>query len=150
MVMSLKKFTNLNNVPTIVPKRVKPIERTLWRILNSIGVISMLLLNMMNPDDLTKSFENETGPRLRRVAILQQQIKDLKKHVNKVNTTLSCKKELLDTKKWFAKSGTDRFRHNTTRLKFCIGFENFDTLKAALDYLNPKANSPAYWGSNSN
>ena len=40
----------------------------------------------MNPDDLTKSFETETYNN-----ILQQQIKDLKKQVNKLNTTLSCK-----------------------------------------------------------
>ena len=29
MVMSLKKFTNLNNVPKIVPRTVKPIDCTL-------------------------------------------------------------------------------------------------------------------------
>ena len=70
----------------------------------------------MNPDDLTKSFETETYNN-----ILQQQIKDLKKQVNKLNTTLSCKnKELLDTKKGLQNQnfGIDRFRHNTTHFKF--------------------------------
>ena len=44
----------------------------------------------------------------------------------------------------------DRFKHNTTPLKFYTGFESFDTFKAVLDYLNPAANSLAYWGSNIN
>ena len=44
----------------------------------------------------------------------------------------------------------DRFKHNTTALKFYTGFESFDTFKAVLDYLNPAANSLVYWGSNTN
>ena len=44
----------------------------------------------------------------------------------------------------------DRFKQNTTPLKFYTGFESFDTFKAVLDYLNPAANSLVYWGSNTN
>ena len=44
----------------------------------------------------------------------------------------------------------DRFKHNTTPLKFYTGFESFDTFKVVLDYLNPAANSLVYWGSNTN
>ena len=44
----------------------------------------------------------------------------------------------------------ERFKQNTTHLKFYTGFESFDTFKAVLDYLNPAANSLAYWGSNTN
>ena len=85
------KKTYLNNVPTIVPKTVKPIERTPRRTLNSTEV---------TPDDLTKFIESEADSDLTQEAILQKQINDLQKQVNKLNTELSCKnKKLLDTKK---------------------------------------------------
>ena len=95
-----RKKTYLNNVPTIVPKTVKPIERTPRRTLNSTGVLKRFLSNVQIPDDLTKSIETETESDLTQEAILQQQINDLQKQVNELNAELSCKnKELLDTKK---------------------------------------------------
>ena len=87
-------------MPTIVPKTVKPIERTPRRTLNSTGVLRRLLPNMQTPDDLTKSTETEADSDLTQEAILQQQINDLQKQVKKLYTELSCEnKELLDTKK---------------------------------------------------
>ena len=125
-------------MPTIVPKTVKPIERTPRRTLNSTGVLRRLLPNVQTPDDLTKSIETETDSDLTQEAILQQQINDLQKQGNELNTELSCKnKKLSDTKKVMRQQ------------KFCIDRFN-NKLKAALDYLNPAANSLAYWGSNTN
>ena len=46
------KKNYLNNVPTIVPKTLKPIKRTPRRILNSKGVLRRLLPNVQIPDDL--------------------------------------------------------------------------------------------------
>ena len=89
-------------MPTIVPKTVKPIERTPRRTLNSTGVLRRLLPNVQTPDDLTKSIETETDSDLTQEAILQQQINDLLKQGNELNTELSCKNmELLDTKKLY-------------------------------------------------
>ena len=45
----------------------------------------------MMQDDLTKSIKTETKSELTKVATLQQQIKDLQKTMNKLNTDLSCK-----------------------------------------------------------
>ena len=138
------KKTYLNNVPTIVPKTVKPIERTPRRTLNSTEV---------TPDDLMKFIESEADSDLTQEAILQKQINDLQKQVNKLNTELSCKnKKLLDTKKVMQKQKLciDRFKHNTTYLKFYTGFESFEIFKTFLDCLNPVANSLVYYGSNTN
>ena len=94
--------------------------------------------NVQTPDDLTKSIETETDSDLTQEAIIQQQINDLQKQGNELNTELSCKiKELLDTKKVIQEQ------------KFCIDRFN-NKPKAALDYLNPAANSLVYWGSNTN
>ena len=79
-------------MPTIVPKTVKPIERTPRRTLNSTGVLRRLLPNMQTPDDLTKSTETEADSDLTQEAILQQQINDLQKQVKKLYTELSCEK----------------------------------------------------------
>ena len=49
------KKTYLNNVSTIVPKTVKPIERTPIRTLDSTRVLRRFLPNVQTPDDLTKS-----------------------------------------------------------------------------------------------
>ena len=46
------KKNYLNNVPTIVPKTLKPIKRTPRRILNSKGVLRRLLPHVQIPDDL--------------------------------------------------------------------------------------------------
>ena len=109
------KKNYLNNVPTIVPKTLKPIKRTPRRILNRKGVLRRLLPYVQIPDNLTKFLETETESGLTREAILQQQINDLQKHVNELNTELSCKnKELLDTKVMQKQNFCiDRFKHNT-------------------------------------
>ena len=82
-------------MPTIVPKTGKPIERTPRRTLNSKGLLRRLLPNMQTPDGLTKSIETEADSDLTQEAILQQQINDLQKQVNKLNTELSCKNKEL-------------------------------------------------------
>ena len=80
-----EKKTFLNNVPTIVTKTVKPIERTPRRTLNSTGVLKRLLPNVQTPDDLTKSIETEADSNLIQEAILQQQINDLLKQARELN-----------------------------------------------------------------
>ena len=135
-----EKKTFLNNVPTIVTKTVKPIERTPRRTLNSTGVLKRLLPNVQTPDDLTKSIETEADSNLIQEAILQQQINDLLKQASELNAELSCKnKELLDTKIVMQeqKFCIDRFKHNKTHFKFYTGFESFGIFEAVLDYLNP-------------
>ena len=109
---------------------------------------------MQTPDDLTESTETEADSDLTQEAILQQQINDLQKQVKKTlnfhvkirNFQIQKKLCKIDALKFCI----DRFKHNTTPLKFYTGFESFDTFKAVLDYLNPAANLLAYWGSNIN
>ena len=50
---------------------------------------------MQTPDDLKKSIETEADSDLTQEAILQQQINDMRKQVNKLNTELSCKNKEL-------------------------------------------------------
>ena len=99
---------------------VKPIERTPRRTLNSTGVLRRLLPSVQTPDDLTKAIETETDSDLTQEAILQQQINDLLKQGNELNTELSCKNmELLDTKKVIQeqKFCIDRFNNKTTNAR---------------------------------
>ena len=70
------KKTYINNVPTIIPETVKPIEHTPKRTLNSTGVLR-LLPNVRSPDDLTRSIKTESDSDLIQETILQQQISDL-------------------------------------------------------------------------
>ena len=136
---------------------MKTIERTLRRASNSTGVLRRLLPNVLNPDDLTKSIENETECDVTQEVILQQQIIDLQKQVNESNTELSCKsKELLGTKQVMQekKICIDRIKNNITHFTFhhrsALVFESFDIFKVVLDYLNSSANSRLYLGSNIN
>ena len=84
------KKTYLNNVPTIVQKTVKPIERTPRRTLNRTVVLRRLLPKVQTPDDLAKPIQTEADSDLTQEAILQQQINGLQKQVNELNTELSC------------------------------------------------------------
>ena len=59
----------------------------------------------MSPDGVTKSIETETECDVTQDVILQQQINDVEKQVNELNTGLLCKnKELLETKKSYGRA----------------------------------------------
>jgi len=142
------KKTYMNNIPTIVPKTIKPAEKVQRKTRNSTGAIRQRIPQPKHNKDIEKKPQEIN---------LEEKVEELKKELEHFKSQLSMKdRELEDTlsdmneKIQAEKFTLDKFKHNEAHFKFYTGFETYDVFKAVLAYLQPAANSLIYWGSNTN
>ncbi|XP_057298372.1 uncharacterized protein LOC130629250 [Hydractinia symbiolongicarpus] len=144
------KKTYMNNIPTIVPKTIKPSVTIPRKTLNSKGLKKEYI-----PVAKKSKLEQNDPPNAEQE--LQNEIDRLKKEMDNLKVQMSSKeKEYEQTVKHLQseiqghKFTIDRFKHNEMHFRFYTGFESYKLFTVLLDYLKPGANSLIYWGSNTN
>ena len=145
------KKTYTNNIPTIVPKFLKPTQHKKRTTVNSSGQNKVnfspvaeknphveLIVDEENPHvELTsEDLKNEITELKVTIASLEEDIKDKIKK-------LSEKDEIITKSKFCI----DRFKHNQVHFKFYTGFDSYGQFKRVLEYLQPAASMLSYWES---
>ena len=129
-----------NNIPTIVPKRIK-ISETMTRITkNSQGLLSKDVSLDASYDESAIHEREEGAPtisetQLSNEEILERRVKDLEEQLEMLQgENQSLKSEIEATT-----FTVEKFKNNDEHFKFYTGIPNYIIFKAILDYLEPAA-----------
>ena len=146
------KKTYMNNIPTIVPKTIKPKEWKPRKTMSSSGM-DRNLLSPIRTSNVTKTIENQLSleEELKmEIDQLTKELQDLRVKFEQREDQLKTRIQNLEATVQNNKFAVDRFKHNEAHFKFYTGFESYDIFKIVLDYLQPAASKLVYWGSNTN
>ena len=145
------KKTYMNNVPTIVPKTLRPSEKRKRLTANSSGcrnseisamtpIIQSELIGhpctQQNDPTQQELLENE-------IVKLKQANKSLEEIIQGKNEELLEKDAIIAKNKFCI----DRFKHNREHFKFYTGFESYEQFMCVLEYLQPASSLLTYWDS---
>ena len=145
------KKTYMNNVPTIVPKTIKPTENKPRNTMNSSGA-KRCILSPIRPDvtsniETQLTLEEELNQQLSK---LTKEIEDLKLSYEMEVTKLKTEISTLNDANQSMSFSVDRFKHNEAHFKFYTGLGSYKVFKILLNYLEPAASSLIYHGSSTN
>ena len=140
-----------NNVPTILPKTIKPIVFKERKSRNSFGLIEKN--NQFNVDEsIDMTVENESE-----LSVMKNEIECLKKKLHEKDVEMQEQKlgedgEIAGFRKQLtlAKFCLDRFKHSEAYFKFYTGFDTFEMFNIFYIFLQPGANALIYRGSVAN
>ena len=136
----------MNNVPTIIPKTIKPTALESRKTKNSLGLIHKTT-QIPYREELSTPVLSYKEKLKQENKILKDQIEDIIKEKQQlVNTQKEaiCK---LNKKILLSQFTVERFQHNKEHFKFYTGFENYELFKVVMKFLEPEIYSLNYWGS---
>ena len=147
------KKTYDNNIPTIVPKTIKPSKGKERTSRNSLGLITTneTFGNSGDSDsdthlgqDLSEPCE-ENMPK-EEIQVLREELSSLKTEYEENTSILIKENEKLKNELKMYKFTIDRFKHKNEQFKFYTGFPNYQLFTALLNFLKPAADQLYYWG----
>ena len=139
-----------NNIPTIVPKTIKPKQVAPRTSLNSSGLKRKLLSPVKRTSGELEEDISSEETLAREVQLLKQKIVEMEQSNTTEQSNLKSEISTLTSLLEESKFTVDRFKHNKAHFRFYTGFESYDLFKIVLEYLQPAADSLIYWGSNTN
>ena len=146
------KKTYLNNVPTVVPKTVKPTINKPRNTRNSATTQRDPAVMEWRTSNCC-AYENEG---ISTEQLLESRVEQLTK-VKKLTMEVDHKEKLLQEEISRLqhvindnKFSIDLYKHNQAQFKFYIGLDSYDLFRSVLDFLEPAASSLIYWDSKVN
>ena len=146
------KKTYDNNVPTIVPKIIKPTKFKERKSRNSLGLLQKDKPQEEKQENIcSNASENDLFNELKHeINYLKEQLKNkelqLEESKSQSSNEIATLKEQLASNKF----SLDRFKHNEGQFKFYTGFETYEIFNVFYQFLQPGACSLIYWGSVTN
>ena len=146
------KKTYLNNVPTIVPKTVKPTINKPRSTRNSAttprdpAVMEWRTSNCCAYEIEGISTEQQLESRVEQLTEIQKLTMEFEHKEKQLQEEKSRLQQVINDNKF----SIDRFKHNQAQFKFYTEFDSYDLFRSVLDFLEPAASSLIYCDSTAN